>query len=276
LQTTENGVFFRLKADGKLYAVLRSGGVETKEEEIDTTGISGFDIQKGNVYDIQYQWRGVGNYKFFINLTMVHTFANLGTLTALSMQNPALPAVFKATRTTADVALHIGCVDIASENGSDDREQLMSAFSEAVSVNSTDKPVLVIFNPLTIGGKTNTRTIKMHTLSAICGKKAIFKVWRSRVAADITTPVYKVIGSGSYVQCDSTDMDATATRATVATVANMEFLTAIQVEAAVRQTEELSREPHLDLTLVRGDYLVVTCSVSTSTADVVLKWGEEI
>ncbi len=68
LFTDENGVFFRLKADGKLYACLKSLSSETYEEEIDTTGIAGFDVEKGNVYDIQYQWRGVGNYKFFINL----------------------------------------------------------------------------------------------------------------------------------------------------------------------------------------------------------------
>jgi hypothetical protein len=81
--TAENGVFFRLKADGLLYAVRKSGGAENYEAVIDTSAVAGFDVEKGNVYDIQYQWRGVGNYKFFINNTLVKTFSTLGTLTAV-------------------------------------------------------------------------------------------------------------------------------------------------------------------------------------------------
>ena len=64
--TTENGVFFRLKADGLLYAVLLRNSVETHEELIDTSVLTGFDVEKNNIYDIQYQWRSAGNYKFFI------------------------------------------------------------------------------------------------------------------------------------------------------------------------------------------------------------------
>ena len=73
VQTSDAGVFFRLKANGLLYAVRRSLTVEVAEELITTTGVSGFDVQKGNIYDIQYQWRGVGNYLFFINNVLVHT-----------------------------------------------------------------------------------------------------------------------------------------------------------------------------------------------------------
>ena len=89
------GVFFRLKSDGNLYAVVRTtvDSVTTDDEQlIDTTGI---DIEKGNVYDCQFQWRGVGNYKFFINLQKVYEFEYLGTLTELSMFNPALPIAFR-------------------------------------------------------------------------------------------------------------------------------------------------------------------------------------
>lgn len=277
LQTTENGVFFRLKADGKLYAVLRSLSVETKEQEINTTGVTSFDVQKGNIYDIQFQWRGVGNYKFFINNVLVHTFNNLGTLTALSMANPALPAVFKAVRTTANVAIHIGCVDIASENGEEDVDQLGSAYAEAVATNGADIPVLVIYNPLTIGGLTNTRTIHIHTISVANTKKCIFKVWRTRNAADITgeTLVAGYNGVGSFVQSDSTNMNAGAVRATAVTAANLTFVDAISVEAAAATHFEPGPD-HTTFDLVRGDYVVITNNSVNGSSDVVIRWGEEI
>ena len=66
--TDENGVYFELDNVG-LHACIRTtttgGGTLVDRQLIDTTGI---DLSKGNVYDIQFQWRGVGNYKFFINL----------------------------------------------------------------------------------------------------------------------------------------------------------------------------------------------------------------
>jgi hypothetical protein len=277
LQTTDNGVFFRLKADGLLYAVQRSLTVETREELIDTSGVTGFDVQKGNIYDIQYQWRGVGNYKFFINNVHVHTFALLGTLTALSMANPALPMSFKATRTTADVAIHIGCADLTSENGSEPREEGQAAYSQAVSTNGADKPVLVIHNPLLINGKVNTRTVHIHSVALRNTKKCIFKLWKTRNPADITgeTLVAGYGGKNTYVQSDSTDMNAGAVRATAVTVANLEFIDVFPAEIATPYDYEFPNG-HVNFNIVRGDYLVITNDSVNGSSDVVIRWGEEI
>jgi len=278
LQTANAGVFFRLKADGKLYAVIRSINVETYEQEIDTSGVTNFDVQKGNVYDIQYQWRGLGNYKFFINLQLVHTIANLGTLTALSMSNPALPAAFRATRTTQDVQMVIGCCDISSENGNNNIDTLGSTYAEAVTTNGADKPVLVIHNPLLINGLVNTRTVHVHQASVTNTKKCVFKIWRTRDASAITgaTLVAGYGGAGTFVQSDSTNMNAGAVRATAVTVANLFFLDAVSVEPAVSQTVEISIEQHAPLHLVRGDYLIITTNAVNGSSDVIVRWGEEI
>ena len=275
LRTDENGVYFKLKADGLLYACLKSNSIETHEELIDTSGVTGFDVEKGNVYDIQYQWRGVGSYKFFVNLVEVHTLSLLGTLTALSMENPALPISFHCHRTTEDVAMHIGCADITSEAGRVDIEQYGSAYAEGVSV-STDTPVIVVANPLQIGGETNTRTATLARISFFCSKKGVFKVWASRNPADITGEVLKAVGNGSYVQTDSTDMDATATRATAATIANMKFITAVPVAAAQTEFRNNPFRGRIEFPVVRGDYLIVTCTAATASADVVVEWGEQI
>lgn len=274
LSTTENGVFFRLKADGMLYAVLRSGSVETKEELIDTSAVAGFDVQKGNVYDIQYQWRGVGNYKFYINLVLVHTFANIGALIALSMQNPALPATYKAIRTTADVAMHIGCVDISSENGSDNKLQPRTAYAN-ISRNGTNLPVITIHNPLLINGQTNTRTVFPVHIGVSCDKKAVFKTWRHRDPGLLTGETLVAIGNGSFVQTDSPDTAAGAVVATAATVASMELLDVIHIQANASDSWT-KHDDRIDFYLVRGDYLTITVTTVSGLCDVVIDWGEAI
>lgn len=274
VSTVENGGFFRLKADGLLYAVQKSGGVETKEELIDTSGVSGFDVEKGNVYDIQYQWRGVGDYWFYINLVEVHAFENLGTLTALSMENPALPAHYKAVRTTQDVSMHIGCVDITSENGSDNSLQPKVAYAN-ISRNGTDLPVISILNPLLAAGQTNTRTIYPVKISVSCDKKAVFKIWRHRDPAALTGATFVALGAGSFVQTDSPDTVATAVAATAATVTGMELLDVINLQAGA---SFVSNRPdmRMDFDLVRGDYLTMTVTTLAGLCDVVMVWGEAL
>jgi hypothetical protein len=274
LSTPENGVYFRLKSTG-LYAVLKSGLNETREELIDTSAVAGFDVTKGNVYDIQYQWRGVGNYLFFINLQHVHTFANLGTLTALSLQDPALPAMYRAIRITADAAMYIGCVDIASENGSDDRLQYASVYAD-VSLNGTNQPLIVIHNPLVIGLTTNTRMTELSRITLTCDKKAIFKVWTTRNPAAITGATLVSIGDGSFVQCDSPDAVAGAVKATSVNTALLHLVTVIPVQAGISRATDNPFQGRIDFPLVRGDYLVITADVTTGTCDVVVEWGEAI
>jgi hypothetical protein len=276
LQTLENGVFFRLKADGLLYAVRKSGSVEVQEDLIDMSGVTGFDVETGNIYDIQFQWRGVGNYKFFVNNVLVHTMALLGTLQALSMENPALPISFRATRTTQDVSVHIGCADLTSENGLIDQEEYSSMYAENVAVNGTDKPVIVACNPLQINGVTNTRTVTLARISFTCSKKATFKVWAGRNSADITGATFVELGGGSYMQTDSPDTVTGAVRATAVTTTAFKLVTSVPVEAAISRSVDNPYRGRIEFPLVRGDYLIVTCTASTATAAVVIEMGEQV
>lgn len=274
LRTLENGVYFRLKENGTLWAVQRSGFSEVKEELIDTSGVAGFDVEKGNVYDIQFQWRGVGNYVFLINLVEVHVFANLGTLTALSMENPALPSFYRALRITEDVEMHLGCFDIASENGSDDALQPQVGYAN-ISLNGTNLPVISIFNPLTINGTTNTREIYPTRISCACDKKAQFKLWRHRDPALLTGETFVALGKGSFVQTDSPDTTAGAVTATAATVTSMELIDVVNVSANGTGTWTNS-DRRIQLNLVRGDYLTITATTTVGLVDCVVDWGEAV
>lgn len=282
LFTTNNGVFFRLKSDGLLYAVRRSNSIEVAEELIDTSGLTGFDVEKNNIYDIQFQWRAAGNYKFYIGdpaagtSKLVHTFDLLGTLTNASMQDPALPIAFKATNAGEDVEMNIGCADITSENGSDTVYQYESSFAESVAVNGTNAPVIVIYNPLTINSRVNTRGLQLARISATCSKKATFKVWSGRNAAAITGATLATINAGSFVQTDSPDKVAGAVRATAINTSLLRNITSIPVEAAVPREVDNPIQGRINFPLVRGDYLIITCTASTAIADVVIEWGESI
>jgi len=282
LFNSSEGLFFRIKPNGgvgTLYAVRRYNGTDT--EELITVPFT-IDLSKGNIFDIQMQWRGVGNVKFFIgNPTTgvsewVHTFDFLGTLTTLSTRDSALCVAFKSTYTTEAVTQKCGCVDLTSEGGGQDNEEYGSAYAESVSVNGTDAPVIVLKQPDTIGGKFNSRDIRLARITVQCSKKATFKVWITRDATAITGATFVALGNGSYVECDSTDMSGSAVRATSLTTSSMRYITSIPVEAAHRaEVTNPSRET-IQFFLVHGDYLVVSCTASTATAETVVEWGEEI
>ncbi|MCK4706016.1 MAG: hypothetical protein KAT90_11065 [Gammaproteobacteria bacterium] len=277
----ENGVGFQLRADGLLYAVLLSGGIITHEEVIDTSVLGGFDVEKNNTYDIQYQWRSAGDYFFYIGCPesgvskLVHRIKLLGTLTGASIQNPALPAHFYAQRTTEDVVMKVGCVDITSENGETDKEVYNSAYADSVTI-STDTPVIVIKQPLLINGASNTRTITLARISVKCSKKATFKVWTTRDPANITGATFKALGDGSFVETDSPDMDATAVRATAVVVANLKFITSIPVEALVRVPVDNPHMGRIEFPIVRGDYLIITGTAASGISECVVEFGEQI
>jgi hypothetical protein len=282
LFTSLNGVFFRLKGDGLLYAVVVSNGVEMYSQPIDTSRITGFDVEKNNIYDIQFQWRGAGNYLFFIGdpesgvSRFVHKIEYLGTLTRLTLENPALPMSYRCTKVTEDVELNIGCVDVTSENGQRDSGQYASAYTGATSANGTNIPVIAMRSPLTILGKVNTRDIELGRITVTCDKKATFKVWTFRDPAAIIGATFASMGHGSFVESDSPFSAIGAVRATSVNTALMRPLLSIPVQAGVTREQDNPLLLTAPFKIVRGDYLVVTCTASVGSCDVVIEWAELI
>ena len=96
--TRRSGVYFELEGDGaswSLYAVLRSYGITRERTDITELLPSGFDPSVGHLYDIQYQWRGAGNYKFYIDQVLIYEMDLLATLSALTIWNPAMSIAFE-------------------------------------------------------------------------------------------------------------------------------------------------------------------------------------
>jgi hypothetical protein len=155
LFSKENGVYFELEGDGsswKMYAVRKSDGVVELREDITSLLPTGFDPSKGHVYDIQFQWRGVGNYTWYINLQEVYKEDALGTRTSVSMRNPALPAAYEcSTDTSTELELLAGCVDITSEGGVQEGRTFLSVSTGGeVQIDKDGRAVIGIRLPRTV------------------------------------------------------------------------------------------------------------------------------
>ena len=207
--TEESGAFFSLES-GVLYGVIRTtltGVTSDDKYVIDTTGI---DLSKGNLYDIQMQWRGVGNYKFFINLTLVKEVEYLGVSTELTTFNPANPIKFECENLGNEVILKVGCVDVTSEGGKANGKTYgsvgISNQTGSVAITGYNQPVIVARSKLTVNSLINTRDTLALLATAYADQKSVFRIWATRDFTAITdgTQTWSDFGDGhlEYVEYD--------------------------------------------------------------------------
>ena len=211
--TAESGSFFELTSVG-LYGVIRTtllGVTSDNRFLIDTTGI---DLSKGNIYDIQMQWRGVGDYNFIINKKIALTVELLGTETELSMYNPANPIAFECENTGAEVVLQSGCVDITSEGGKDNNKHYgsisTSNISGQVAITGFNIPVIAMKSLGTVNGLINTRDTLFLLVNAYADQRALVRIWQTRDLTAITEndQTWKNFGDGNlqYIEYDNPDV----------------------------------------------------------------------
>ena len=275
--TSDNGVFFRCGVDGNLYACIMSGGVLTHEEKITlpSSHFDGFDVSKGNNYDIDFQWRGVGNYAFYIqdskseDFKLVHKIRLLNTLSeSVSIQNPALPIAYRIVSAGEIGSLWSGCADITSSGGAEDRTQYNSAVSNPVTI-ITDTPVIVIRQPETIGGEINTRDIIIARITINCDKRSTASFWVTKDPTAITGGTYTPKGNGSFVEVNKT--------ATAVDTAKLRKFYGLRIEALTSVSIDNPDHDTIDFFLVHGDYLVITgTNGGAASMDAVIEWGEEV
>lgn len=293
--TEENGAFFRLKSDGNLYACRRTtnnGGptTSTVEELIDTSILaSTFDLSKGNIYDIQMQWRGVGNLKFYIGdpvlgySIVVHQMKILGTLTELSIANPALPIAYQCINEGDNVVIQSGCVDISSEGGTDENHVYGSipvpTQSGDINFSGFDVPILVVRNKKTLNGLRNMRDVQALFLTAYSDARSFVKVWvtRDETAITLNDQTWTDYGDGNleYIHYDTPNVaspitfDTTKARQTFGTsfAAFDPYGTSAQFEGKT----EIHQSP--------GDIFIFTLSRTSggnSNGGVTYEFGDEV
>jgi len=264
----DNGAFFRLKADGVLYAVIRSGGTDTHEEAI--TLPVGFELDKGNLYDIQFQWRGVGNYNFMVSnpanghLELVHTITFVNTLSeSLSLQRPALAAFFRAKSLGDNVRIWAGCVDITSEGGEGQHRIYGSIATTKGGVtlptNAEYALVAVKINS-TFNGKLNTRdAILKRILMSVNNEAevALYKTCDASLFIGTTWSNYN--GSDNIQYSIGTDLVADLVGD------NMKPVLKNRIEQDVLAKFD-NPAPEADYWLTPGDYLVISVDASSGNS----------
>ena len=205
----DNGVYFELEGDGAawaMYAVRKSQGVVKTRQDITSSMPAGFDPEKGNVYDIQYQWRGLGDYKWFVNLELVYTDSILGTLTELSLAMPALPVCYESiAHSTDNLAIRAGCVDVTSEGGKEEGSQFSSISTGATLLKSTNTgtamlglrhPRMTTYNTVSTD---NTRDMIASKIASWCRDEASIQVYvaRDTVATNLDAATWTAHSDGT-------------------------------------------------------------------------------
>ena len=279
----EHGVFFRLDR-GVLYGVTRTittaGGVTENSVKLD---IAGVDLSRGNVYDIQHQWRGVGDYRFFINLDDVGGLDNLGNLDKLSMSNPAAPIAFESENLGDNDLMRFGCVDVTSEGGDDNGKTYgsVSVDNQAgqVAITGFNQPVIAIRSKLTVGGLINTRDTLSLLATGYTDQRAMMRIWQTRDFTAITAndQTWKDFGDGhlEYIIFDEPNVTTPMTFDTAK--ASLIFGTRVNQD----QSESTSAlfEGRTDIWQTPGDMFVFTMHRETGAAcnvGITYEFAEEI
>jgi len=269
----ENGMYFKTIGDGNLYACLMSDSVETHAELI--TFPFDIDLTKGNIYDIQAQWRGVGNIKYFAgnpatgDVELVHTINLLNTLTnSVSIANPALSLFMYSENVTEEVSLWCGCMDLGTEGGG---SPYLQYGQSGVSATGKTAPIglIAIRNPSTINGDVNTRDVTLERFTFYASKRSIVDVYTTRDAAAVTAGSWATTRTGSYVESNTTF--------TAVNTGLMEKLTTVRLAPNTESTKTNPDHNAIEFFIVHGDYVVFVLSSGAAVdVDVTVEWGDEI
>jgi hypothetical protein len=183
-------IFFKLSW-WKLYASLYNLWVEFKTEEITLPDdMQDIDLEKWELFDIQFQWRWVWDFFFFINLRLVHTIKNLWTLDYVSIANPALPSMYLSENVDwTEVEIRVWCVNIDSEWWQN--EWLTYTWivnADDVSVSSKSPPValLVVYNKLIHKTGINRRDVRLLRMILWTDNASRFQFLRTEDASAFT------------------------------------------------------------------------------------------
>lgn len=296
LGTPDNRAVFRVK-DGLLYAVIRRNGVDVVEQLISEVPYSAtFDITKGHLYDIQVQWRGVGDYFFFVDQVLVTTVKNLGVKGEGALPTVDVPAMGAWFSVTGDADIRAGCVDISSEGGGEELRQYFSQSSPMDISTMTVSPlytdgvaIMALKVDTTFNGKYNSRDAVLNRITTFCKDQSVTGVWATRdpsvigaIAnnADPSLGWAQVAGSDSPMRymLGGNGSTLATTFQTNHTSANTRLLVTKRVGIDVPAVLDNPNKENTPFYLTNGDYIIVTSRPDSANKNVgaTIEWAEEI
>lgn len=175
-------------------------------DKMNGTGPSGvtLDITKGNLYEVIFQYLGVGYAWFFINGNLVHIMHNPNTIAGMYMRTAQLPVQVEVVNTGSSVASGIDfcCASVSSFGGT---KPPMTAYgvkrSSFKNVNTTSQPILAIRPRATFQGRTNRMQIIPTMLEAQADNRdAIFSLLLNPT---LTGASFSAVATDSGVEYDT-------------------------------------------------------------------------
>jgi hypothetical protein len=256
-----DGLFFGFI--GEQFGILRiDNGSETfipTSEWDDPAGIvARFDPTKLNVFQIQFQWLGGGELRYFMEdpdygiFVLVHREKYANRNTSVSLRNPSLPIRAQVTNSgnTSDIVLKSPSASVGLE-GTDESRALraLGAIDNSVDISAdTETPLLSLRAPLTYEGLENRLSIYGYRFSfAVYGTSNLIGVFRVRVNATLTGASWvQAVPGGSPAEYD---ISATA-------VSGGELILS---DTVIGPGSDAINLRDLDARLVPGESITLTC-----------------
>jgi len=292
---TDNGIFFRharSTVGNKLDIVIRSKVSGAVVETViaqnawnqNATTVAALDPTKGNIYEVAYEWLGVGNIQFWINGTLVHVQANANTIAGPYMTTAQLPmAVFVTDTASGSATGWTSICTSAYSEGGDMPAQYGFAYVRAgapFAFATAETPLLSIRPANLVNGIANRTLVLPHHASIAAGNfssannTATFKFYLNSVLT--TGLAWTAVGGGSNVE---RDVDTTAGGFAAGTL--IEEITLGEGDQVVFPLEPLfsvhgRKLIRRDLAAITQDILTVTATLSagTGSGSCALVWGE--
>ena len=212
---TTDGFFFGY--NGTQFGILyRAGGSDTWIPQTSWNGnrmlgnerfIQTLDPQKGNVYQIQYQWLGFGAIRFYIednvsgSLELVHTIRYANENTSVSVNNPTFPFCAESANTTnnTDIQMKISSIGLFVEGKETNAGDTRNAIDNEKTISTTETNILTIRNKSTYQSVTNAVIINPDflTLASDGTKNVTVRIYANTTLGG--TPSYTDISTNTSV-----------------------------------------------------------------------------
>ena len=187
--TKESGVFFELSSSG-LYGVVRTSTDGVVSDSRGLIRIEEVDLNRSNLYDIQMQWRGEGEYNFIINNEIALKVELKNTSVNSVVFNPTNPITFECENLGENVSMQSSCVDVTNEGGKESLKSYgnLGVTTENGQVTSTgfNTPIMAIRNTLRFNDILNTRDVLLMGVNWYADNVAVIRIWRTRDFLAIT------------------------------------------------------------------------------------------
>ena len=202
----DNGVFLRMVGTVP-QVVIRKAGTDSQvisqanwnQDRLDGTGASGItiDLTRAQIFVLDYQWLGVGRVRVgFVlkgQITYVHHFENLNSLTEPYMYQPSLPVrweIVNTGTTTGNSSLMCICFGVYAE-GSDTAtgfDNSVSTGTSAVTLGADAdavKGILAVRLKNTVNGRPMRATARLKDWQVVTNLTAQYKVMILQTQSDI-------------------------------------------------------------------------------------------